>query len=80
MVSLTLGSLIQIIALVGGMIAGYVSLQIRIKELEMKIMSINERMANVEKQDDKIMEKLDKIFEEINALKVQMQLKADKDV
>lgn len=75
----TVGGVLEVLAFSGALITAYVRLQMKIKEIEMNILAINEKLKSVEKQDDKIMEKLDKIFGEINEIKLQMQLKVDKE-
>ena len=54
------------------MIGGYVKIMSKIKELEIRI-------STVEKQDDKILTKLDEIVEKVNEIKIDLQNKQDKN-
>ena len=54
------------------MIGGYVKIMSKIKELEI-------RMSTVEKQDDKILTKLDEIVEKVNEIKIDLRNKQDKN-
>ena len=61
----------QAIAILGGLIAIYVKITLKIKELEI-------RVAMIEKEDDYMIQKLEKIERAINNLAIQLQNKADR--
>lgn len=71
-------SILQIIGLLGIIVGLHVKNQTKMKELEMKIIAIENDISHSEKQDDKIMDKLDAIGEDITQIKIQLQNKADK--
>ncbi len=67
-----MGNFLTVIMIVAGGIGGYVKLMTKIKELEI-------RLNSVEKQDDKIINKLDLIAEAISEIKIEMQNKQDRE-
>jgi hypothetical protein len=71
MTSLAIFLVGQAIAILGGLIAIYVKITLKIKELEI-------RVAMIEKEDDYMIQKLDKIERAINNLAIQLQNKADR--
>lgn len=79
MEDISLSGVLEVLAFAGTMITVYIKIQIKIKEIEMNIMRINEKMTFAEKQDDKILERLDKIFDEITTMKIELIQKADKE-
>ena len=62
----------QAIAIIGGLIAIYVKVSLKLRELEI-------RVEMIEKEDDYINEKLDKIERAINNLAIQLQNKKDRE-
>ena len=62
----------QAIAIIGGLIAIYVKVTLKIKELEI-------RVAMIEKEDDYMIQKLDKIERAINNLAIELQNKKDRE-
>lgn len=62
----------QAIAIIGGLIAIYVKVTLKLRELEI-------RVEMIEKEDDYINEKLDKIERAINNLAIQLQNKKDRE-
>ena len=64
-------AIVQTIIFILGLFRIYTDLQVKLKELEMRIIA-------VEKQDDEIYAKLDKLAESVNELKVLLQNKADR--
>lgn len=71
-------SILQIIGLLGVIVGLHVKNQTKMKELEMKIIAIENDISHSEKQDEKIMTKLDAIGSDITDIKIQLQNKADK--
>lgn len=61
----------QAIAIMGGLIAIYTKITLKIKELEI-------RVAMIEKEDDYMIQKLEQIERAINNLAIQLQNKADR--
>jgi hypothetical protein len=68
---INLSNVIEILAFGVSMVVGYVKMQVKIKELEV-------RLDASEKQDNRIMEKLDRIGEDINDIKLDLQNKQDR--
>lgn len=62
----------QAIAIIGGLIAIYVKVTLKIKELEI-------RVAMIEKEDDYMIQKLEKIEKAINNLAIELQNKKDRE-
>jgi hypothetical protein len=62
----------QAIAIIGGLIAIYVKVTLKIKELEI-------RVAMIEKEDDYMINKLDKIERAINNIAIELQNKKDRE-
>jgi chaperonin cofactor prefoldin len=63
--------IVQSIGFAIGLFKIYADLQVKLKELDM-------RLSSVEKQDDEIYSKLDRLAEAVNELKVLLQNKADR--
>ncbi len=63
--------IVQSIGFAIGLFKIYADLQVKLKELDM-------RLSSVEKQDDEIYAKLDRLAEAVNELKVLLQNKADR--
>lgn len=70
--------LMQFLILVGGLVSVWVKTQTKLRELDIKIVGIENKIAAVEKQDDKIMEKLEHISEQLNQLKIDLNNKQDR--
>lgn len=62
----------QAIAIIGGLIAIYVKVTLKIKELEI-------RVEMIEKEDDYMIQKLEKIEKAINNLAIELQNKKDRE-
>lgn len=62
----------QAIAIIGGLIAIYVKVTLKLRELEI-------RVEMIEKEDDYINQKLDKIDRAINNIAIQLQNKKDRE-
>jgi len=62
----------QAILIIGGLIGIYVTVSLKLKELEI-------RVHVVEKQDDPISRKLDTITQQLNQLSIQLQNKQDRE-
>jgi chaperonin cofactor prefoldin len=66
---ITLG--VQTITFAFGLFKIYTDLQVKLKELDV-------RLSSVEKQDDEIYSKLDKMMEKLTAIEIALQNKADR--
>lgn len=64
-------AIVQTIIFVIGLFKIYTDLQVKLKELDMRLIA-------VEKQDDEIYAKLDRLAEAVNDLKVLLQNKMDR--
>jgi chaperonin cofactor prefoldin len=63
--------IVQSIGFAIGLFKIYADLQVKLKELDM-------RLSSVEKQDDEIYTKLDKMMEKLVAIEIALQNKADR--
>jgi chaperonin cofactor prefoldin len=63
--------IVQSIGFAIGLFKIYADLQVKLKELDM-------RLSSVEKQDDEIYSKLDKMMEKLVAIEIALQNKADR--
>lgn len=63
--------IVQSVGFAIGLFKIYTDLQVKLKELDMRLIA-------VEKQDDEIYLKLDRLAEAVNELKVMLQNKADR--
>lgn len=68
---ITWGFIINALIFIGGLFKMYTDMQVRFKEVEV-------RLSMVEKQDEEIYNKLDKIMDAINDIKLDLKDKADK--
>jgi len=64
-------AIVQTIIFVLGLFKIYTDLQVKLKELDM-------RLSSVEKQDDEIYTKLDKMMDKLVAIEIALQNKADR--
>ena len=62
---------IQTILFAGGLFKIYTDMQVKLKELDL-------RLSSVEKQDDEIYSKLDKIMDKLTQIEITMNQKQDK--
>jgi hypothetical protein len=62
---------IQTILFAGGLFKIYTDMQVKLKELDL-------RLSSVEKQDDEIYLKLDKIMDKLTQIEITMNQKQDK--
>lgn len=62
----------QAVAIIGGLIAIYVKVTLKLRELEI-------RVEMIEREDDYINQKLDKIERAINNIAIQLQNKKDRE-
>lgn len=75
---MTFSQLLQILAIGGGLIWHWIETQKKLRELDIRLVSLEQRLNSVEKIDDKIMDKLDAISEQINELKIDLSNKQDR--
>ena len=78
MESINSAQVFQFFIFAGGIIGIYVRMQTKLKELDIRLLSLESKIAHVERQDEKIMDKLDSISEQINEIKIQLQNKQDR--
>lgn len=69
----------QTLSLMGVAIGFYVTVKVRLKELEMRMIGLEKRMKDVEQQDDKIFNKLDAINDRIGEVMVKLEQKANRN-
>lgn len=78
----SIGLIIQILLFGAAIVGIYVKLQIKMKEIEMKLIALEARVNHVEVQDEKIMNKLDEMYDSINEkltdIKIELQNKQNK--
>lgn len=73
-----MSQVISVISLLGGIVAVWVNTQTKLKEVEIKLISLEKQVDNVQNQDNRIEEKLDTIFAKLEKIQIQMQNKADR--
>lgn len=78
MAQIPVGQLLQLLVIVGGIIALYVKIQTKLKELEIRMKQLEKSVEHNDKQDDLILEKLSDIKDDIAEIKIEMQNKQDK--
>lgn len=76
---ITIGNIIQIFLFAGAIIGVYVRAQVKQKELEMKIKTLEDRTTRVEQEDHHIYKKLDQITQMLTDIKVQLANKLDRE-
>lgn len=70
--------MLQLLAMLGGLIWHWIETQKKLRELDIRLVSLEQRLNSVEKIDDKIMDKLDAISEQINELRIELNNKQDR--
>ena len=73
-----MSQVISVISLLGGIVAVWVNTQTKLKEVEIKLISLEKQVDNVQNQDNRIEEKLDTIFAKLEKIQIQMQNKMDR--
>lgn len=68
----------QIILTVAAILYHWYATMSKLKELEIRLVALEQRLNAVEKVDDKIMEKLEAISNQINELRIDLNNKQDK--
>lgn len=68
----------QIILTVAAILYHWYATMSKLKELEIRLVALEQRLNAVEKVDDKIMAKLEAISEQINDLRIDLNNKVDK--
>lgn len=73
-----LSQIIETLLFLGGIIAVWVKVQTKLKELEMRMQALESQLSHVEQQDNRIMSKLDDISDQITELKIKLNDKQDR--
>lgn len=77
-----LSDMIEFLVFIAALIGIYVKMQVKMKELEMKLIALEAKVAGVEHQDEKIMNKLEQMDETISEklfdIKLELQTKQNK--
>lgn len=68
----------QAIIIVGGLIAIYVRVNVKMAELEIRMKVSENRIADIERTESKMNDKLDTIIDKINGVQVELQNKANR--
>lgn len=76
---ISLSILVQLVIVLASIAGIYSKIQVKLRELDMKMLLLETRINSVEKTDEKILDKLDEISEQINDLKIQLNNKQDKN-
>ena len=69
---------IQLLVVLGGLAGVWNRVQVKLRELDMKLLLLETRINSVEKIDEKILDKLDQISEQLSDLKIELNNKQDK--
>lgn len=70
--------LLQLVAIVGGFLGVWIRTQMKLKELDLRLATLEFRLNSVEKIDEKIWDKLTDISDAINELKIEINNKQNK--
>ena len=73
-----LSKIIQLLFFFGAIIAVWVKVQTKLKELDMRMKALEESLKHVEIQDDRIMNKLEEISSQIFDVRLQLNNKQDR--
>ena len=73
-----LSQVISVLSLLGGIVAVWVNTQTKLKEVEIKLISLEKQIDNSINQDNRIEEKLDTIFSKLEKIQIQLQNKQDR--
>jgi len=68
----------QAVAIFGGLIAIYVRVNVKMAELEIRMKVSEKRIEDIEQMESKMNDKLDTIIDKINAVRVDLQNKANR--
>jgi hypothetical protein len=73
-----LSQVISVLSLLGGIVAVWVNTQTKLKEVEIKLMSLEKQLENSTLRDGTLEKKLDTIFSKLEKIQIQLQNKQDR--
>jgi len=73
-----LSQVISVLSLLGGIVAVWVNTQTKLKEVEIKLMSLEKQLENSSLRDGTLEKKLDIIFSKLEKIQIQLQNKQDR--
>jgi hypothetical protein len=73
-----LSQVISVLSLLGGIVAVWVNTQTKLKEVEIKLMSLEKQLENSSLRDGTLEKKLDTIFSKLEKIQIQLQNKQDR--
>jgi hypothetical protein len=72
-------NIVEIFGFAAALVGVYVKMQVKQKEQEMKIQSLEQRVARAEQEDHNLYKKLDQIMQMLTDIKVELKEKQDRD-
>jgi hypothetical protein len=73
-----MSQVISVLSLLGGIVAVWVNTQTKLKEVEIKLMSLEKQLENSSLRDGTLEKKLDIIFSKLEKIQIQLQNKQDR--
>ena len=73
-----MSQVISVLSLLGGIVAVWVNTQTKLKEVEIKLMSLEKQLENRSLRDGTLEKKLDTIFSKLEKIQIQLQNKQDR--
>ena len=73
-----MSQVISVLSLLGGIVAVWVNTQTKLKEVEIKLMSLEKQLENSSLRDGTLEKKLDTIFSKLEKIQIQLQNKQDR--
>lgn len=73
-----MSQVLAVIGMLGGLVGVWVNTQTKIKEIEIRMISLEKSIAHVESQDSRIEEKIDNIYAKLEKVMIALEKKQDK--
>lgn len=73
-----MSQVIAVLGMLGGLVGVWVNTQTKIKEIEIRMISLEKSIAHVESQDSRIEEKIDNIYAKLEKVMIALEKKQDK--
>lgn len=73
-----MSQVLAVLGMLGGLVGVWVNTQTKIKEIEIRMISLEKSIAHVESQDSRIEEKIDNIYAKLEKVMIALEKKQDK--
>ena len=73
-----MSQVLAVLGMLGGIVGVWVNTQTKIKEIEIRMISLEKSIAHVESQDSRIEEKIDNIYAKLEKVMIALEKKQDK--